>query len=215
MQVTHFGMVRVVDPLPVAKWAHHLVWLPPGSASNCPRSQLMILKFVFVEINTLWMKILQLKLSNSTSAEVYLMYYAAVWTQTVSYFLLTRLSSLDPARNVDWQHIVCVPHATTNFYFEWNIVLSEMTIILKLCFMVHVFISTLNTILLHLHCKWSSIKPKQSLEMFTLLFFTELSQSHRRWKCTFGQAFQMTASSIKCNLHLVCLGSPFHCHSNH
>ena len=160
-QVTHSGIVRVVDPLPVANWAHHLVWPPPGSASSCPRPQLTILKFVFVEIKTLRMKILQLNLSNSTSAEVYLMNYAAVWTQTVSYFLLTRLSSLDPARNVDWQHIVCVPHATTNFYFEWNIVLSEMTIILKLCFMVHVFISTLNTILLHLHCKQSSIRPKQ------------------------------------------------------
>ena len=44
---------------------------------------------------------IQLNLSNSTSAEVYLLNYAAVWTQTVSYFLLTRLSSLDPARNVD------------------------------------------------------------------------------------------------------------------
>ena len=61
----------------------------------------MVLKFVFVEIKTLQMKILQLNLSNSSFAEVYLMNYAAVWTQTVSYFLLTRLSSLDQARNVD------------------------------------------------------------------------------------------------------------------
>jgi len=68
----------------------------------------MILKFVFVEINALRMKILQLNLSNSTSAEVYLMNYAAVWTQTVSYFLLTRLSSLDAARNVDNVIAYCV-----------------------------------------------------------------------------------------------------------
>ena len=37
-----------------------------------------------------------------------IMNYAAVWAQTVSYFLLTSLSSLGPARNVDWLHIVCV-----------------------------------------------------------------------------------------------------------
>jgi len=42
-------------------------------------------------------------------------------------------------------------------------VLSEMTIFNNnYCFIVHTLISTLNTILLHLHCKRSSIRPKQS-----------------------------------------------------
>ena len=90
------------------------------------------------------------------------------------------------------------------------IVLSEMTIF-NLCFMVHVFICTLNTILLHLHWKQSSITPKQRSGnvylIITLLFFTDPSQSHHRWKCIFWQAFQMTASFIKCNFHSLSLGS--------
>ena len=49
----------------------------------------------------------------------------------------------------------------TDFYFGWNIryssLLSEMTIFNN-CFIVNIFISTLNTILLHLHCKRSPNK---------------------------------------------------------
>jgi len=81
-------------------------------------------------------------------------------------------------------------------------VLSKMTIFNN-CFIVHIFISILNTILLHLHCKRSSIIP---LETFIILHrpFTMPPQM----ECTFWQAFQMTASFIKCNLHSIFLGSP-------
>ena len=51
---------------------------------------------------------------------------------------------------------MCVPHATTDFYFEWNFHYStewnDKTIF------NHSF-HTLNTILLCLHCKQSSIRP--------------------------------------------------------
>jgi len=91
----------VVDPLPAAIWPHHLVWLPPGSASSYPRPQLMIMKFVFVEMKELLMKTLQLNLFNSTSTKISLMSYATVWTQTATYFLVD-WDFLEPARNVDW-----------------------------------------------------------------------------------------------------------------
>jgi len=52
-------------------------------------------------------------------------------------------------------------------------------------------------------------------EISDLFFFAVPSWSHYRWKCSFGQAFQMTASFIKSNLHSISLGSPFHCHSKH
>ena len=70
MQVTHSGMDRAVDPLLAVNWTNHLGWLPPGSASSCPRPQLMILKLVFVGMKGLQMKILQLNLLNFTSAEL-------------------------------------------------------------------------------------------------------------------------------------------------
>ena len=122
-----FWDVRAMDPLPATIWALHLVWLPPGSTSSCPRTQPMILKSVFVHIKKLWMKILQLNLSNCTSADVYLMNYATMWTQTLSYFLHTGLSSLDPASNVD---IVCAfPVQPLTFILSgiFITVLSEMT----------------------------------------------------------------------------------------
>ena len=92
MQVTHSGMVRGVDPLPAVICACLLSWPLPGSASSWPRPQLTISKFVFVEMKV--MKVLQLNLSNSTSTEVYLMNYAAVWTQTVPYFFLDWVISI-------------------------------------------------------------------------------------------------------------------------